>query len=420
MNYEILLAGLGQAAKSPLAFVAYILIIVSWTTNYLHAKKLKIIASKLNLLPESQRLEALKLEYNLRPKKGLNSEQFLKSEKRKYFLIAFIISAIGILVFLGLSTYKSLEVLKSNVQQQTMELAFTTFIKGTATAEDNKRWESAITQIESAVTLHPTYGAYINLANMYDEIGNSQAALNASIKAMELKPENPSPYMKIGMYYSDLDNFDSAKYYLEKSLIIFEKSKISDNEFYVSILGNLGNLYSDKAEATEDNLQKKHYAEIATSQYFDKALKLKGQLQPGKYLAMLLGNAGNSYRVLGDISKAEALLNESVALKENLLHKTKEYNSLGYGYLYSGDIYLEKKDFKKANEFYSKVHEIFFNYGYPIGIGLALFGQGNILFELKKSKDALSLFEKAKRIFVEKDLPSYIKLVDIKISKLSK
>ncbi len=420
MDYQILLHGLEQAAKSPLAFIAYILIIISWTAKYLYTKKLKIISDKLNLLPENQRLKALELVYNFRPKKGLSSSEYLINEKRKYFLIAFIMSTIAILVFLGLSTYKTIQVLKSNVQQQTMDMAFTTFIKGTVTFEDNKRLGSAISQIENSVTLYPTYGAYINLANMYDEIGNSQSALNASIKAMQLKPDNPSPYMKIGLYYSDLDNFDSAKYYLEKALYIFEKSKISDNDFYVSVLGNLGNLYSDKAENTDDSLKKRTYAKIATSQYFEKALKLKGQIAGGKYLAMLLGNAGNAYRVLGNIDKATALLNESVILKENLLYKTQEYVSLGYGYLSSGDIYLEKKNLSDSEEFYNKAYNIFLNNGYPIGIGLALVGQGNVCLKQNMTKDAKLFFDRAKRIFVENDLPTYIKLVDSRIDQIGK
>jgi tetratricopeptide (TPR) repeat protein len=368
MNYSILLKGLSEASKTPYAFVAYALIILSWTANILLTGRLRIISKNLKQLPEQQRIQALALEYNLRPKGGLSSAEYLRNEKRKYFLIAFVITVVAMLLLFTLSISKSIYALKNSVQQKTLDLAFTTFIRGTTSA-DSKRWESTITDMQNSVSMYPSYGGYINLAYAYDYVGDSKAALYASKKAMDLNPTNPSPYMKIGTYYSDLDEFDSAKYYLTRCLVVFDSAKLNDNEFLVSILGNLGDLYADKADAESDSLKKLEYATKALKDYFEKALELESSITGTKYLAMILGNAANAYRIVGNFNKAKALLAQSVELKEELLHKTDEYNSLGYGYLYSGDIYLATKDLSTSIKYYMKQKQFSIKQHFPSELG---------------------------------------------------
>jgi tetratricopeptide (TPR) repeat protein len=418
MNYEILLKGLQEAGKNPFSFVAYVLIIVSWTASLLYSKKLNIISKSLKDIPENQRLSALKLEYNIRPKGGLTSFQFLEYEKRKYFLIAFILTLVAVIIFIGLSTYKSVIALQSNIEQRTIKLAFDMYAKGT-TSEDNKKWESAIQNLEASVAEYPTYIAYMTLTDMYDNIGDSRKALNSSVRAMQIEPANPKPYMNIGMYYSDLDNFDSARYYLEKSLSVFRESKKQDDEFLVLNLGNLGNLYSDRAEIEMDSVKKANLLKIATKTYFEPALNLKSSIQKAKYLGKILGNAGNSYRILGNYERSHDLIQEAISVKEDLLHKSDAYKSLGFAYLNWAELNFAKQDYTLSKEYCEKALEIFSHAEFPLGIGYSLMELGDVLEKTDKMTEAKDHWEKANRIFVRSGLDFYSKITRGRLNRVN-
>ena len=84
MEIEILLQGLSSAAKSPLAFVAYCIVVLGWAAIAYKDSRFRMIAKKLELLPENQRLEAMKLEYGLEPRDGLTPESYLSLKKKNY------------------------------------------------------------------------------------------------------------------------------------------------------------------------------------------------------------------------------------------------------------------------------------------------------------------------------------------------
>ena len=59
MTLELLIKGIIEAAKSPLAFVAYIVLAVGWMTILWKESRIKIIAKTLSELPEKQRLNVI-------------------------------------------------------------------------------------------------------------------------------------------------------------------------------------------------------------------------------------------------------------------------------------------------------------------------------------------------------------------------
>ena len=63
MEFEFFTQGLSEVAKSPLALVAYCLVIVGWFTIAIKESRFKTISKNLEQIPENQRLDAMKLEY---------------------------------------------------------------------------------------------------------------------------------------------------------------------------------------------------------------------------------------------------------------------------------------------------------------------------------------------------------------------
>ena len=186
MEIDVLLQGLSEAAKSPLAFVAYCIVIFGWASIAWKESRFKTIAKNLALIPEDQRLEAMKLEYGLEPKEGLSAESYLRLKKKSYLFLAFGITVIATLLISTLAIYRSIQIDKANLAQQTMNIAYETFIRGTTTADDN-RFKNSIGKLDEALAVNPSYSGYVNLADIYDEVGNVEGALWASKKAAELE-----------------------------------------------------------------------------------------------------------------------------------------------------------------------------------------------------------------------------------------
>ncbi len=285
MDIDILIKGLSEAAKSPLSFVAYVVISIAWAAITWKEARIKNITKALSLLPEEKRLKALELEYKLIPKAGLSSREFLDHERKKYYLFAFAISVIAILIVATLGIYRSIELDKQKVVGETMNIAYQTFIRGTTTADDN-RFATAIGKIEESVKISPSYSGYVNLADIYEEVGEVDKAIWASQQAALLDPTNPSPENMIGSLLKDKGQLDAAEQHLLRAMSLFDAKKIKDDEFRVTILVNTGNVYYERAEAANLPSQKMKYAEIAITKYYEPSLALRGGLQnmsiPGK------------------------------------------------------------------------------------------------------------------------------------------
>nr|AEP84413.1 TPR repeat-containing protein [bacterium enrichment culture clone g13] len=418
MQIEILLNGLTEAAKSPLSYVAYIVITISWAAITWKEARIKNITKALSLLPEGRRLDALKLEYRLIPKEGLNSEEYLRHESKKYYFLAFSISAIAVLIITTLGIYRAIELDKQKVVGETISIAYETFIRGTTTADDN-RFATAIGKIEESVRISPSYSGYVNLADIYEEVGEVDKAIWASQKAAELDPTNPSPENMIGMLLKDKGNLDEAEQHLLRAMSLFEESKIKDDEFKVTILVNTGNVYYERAEASSDASKKIQYAETAIKKYYEPSLILRGGLQNKRFLANLLGNTANSYRILGDFKKAEELAFQSIAIKESLAKSSPLWNSLGIGYFNLGDIYLKQGATDEAMKYFDKSEDIFDASGSIIGKGSVSLSKAEIAKMKGDIDSARKHAELARSSFASANLGLYEKKATDFISQLS-
>lgn len=408
MDIELLLKGVGEVAKSPLSFVAYAIVAIAWAAIAWKEARIKNITKTLALLPEDKRLKALELEYKLIPKNGLSSQEFLTHERRKYYFLAFGISMFAVLVIATLAIYRYIQIDRINVAGETMKIAYQAFARSTTTADDN-RFMNAIGKLEESVIINPTYSGYANLADIYEEVKEVDRAIWASQKAIELDPTNPSPENMIGMLLKDKGQLDEAEKHLLTAQSLFEQKHLKDDEFQTSILVNTGNVYYEKADATSNSEEKEKYARIAIEKFYKPALLLRGGLQNKSYLANLLGNTANSYRILGNFKKAEELMFQSIALKDSLAKSSPLWNSLGVGYFNLGDIYLKQGAIKDAKKYIQLSADIFKSSENPSALVLGSVALANAeIARIEGDYDnARSLGESARMIFSAKDLGLY-------------
>jgi len=99
MNFKELISGLPEAARSPYAFVAYIVLVLGWLLISLKVRRNRHLLKHLSSLPEKDRLKALELEMGaVRIRQGLTAEQWIKSRDHLYVFLAFVITSLVVVM----------------------------------------------------------------------------------------------------------------------------------------------------------------------------------------------------------------------------------------------------------------------------------------------------------------------------------
>lgn len=180
-------------------------------------------------------------------------------------------------------------------------------------------------------------GVYINIANVYKNAGKYDKALENLKKALTLFQEI-NDERGIALVYGDMSaNYyyqlksDKAIKYALKSIAFFKK--IKDNKFLAIQKFRLANMYSKM-----ENFQ---FAIKLYQECIPEFIKEKNS-NPNYYFAKL--NIGDCYFELNDFDQAIKYYQEASAGLKAI--NNIEYYSLATGRL--GKIYLEKKDFTKA------------------------------------------------------------------------
>jgi hypothetical protein len=107
------LKALPSVASSPLALVAYIVAVGAWLLIALRVQRHKGLLTNLEKLPSRDRLAALKDEMGVTPlKEGLTAEQYLKSRIHLYYILAFGILCLTVVILFVVASVRS-EVLSS-------------------------------------------------------------------------------------------------------------------------------------------------------------------------------------------------------------------------------------------------------------------------------------------------------------------
>jgi hypothetical protein len=107
-----------SAATHPLAFLAYVVVVISWLAIAWKVKRLKELLRCLEKLPEPDRLQAIRLEMgSAELKTGMTAEQWIKFQRHKYFFYAFVILSLliaFICVIAGMHTNDKIAVSEEN------------------------------------------------------------------------------------------------------------------------------------------------------------------------------------------------------------------------------------------------------------------------------------------------------------------
>ena len=98
------LQNIQSAATSPLAFAAYVIVIIAWLVIAWRVQRNKQLLESLQKLPAKDRLSALQQEMGSVPvPPGLTPEQWLKSRTQKYVFSGFALFCLIVIVLIGVS-----------------------------------------------------------------------------------------------------------------------------------------------------------------------------------------------------------------------------------------------------------------------------------------------------------------------------
>jgi hypothetical protein len=99
------LQALPTIASSPLAFVAYVILIAAWLVAVTTSRKSARLFKRIKALPEKDRLPAIELEYRTVPAAGVTAAQWLAAKEATYRLVRYCALVVLALVVVGMLGY---------------------------------------------------------------------------------------------------------------------------------------------------------------------------------------------------------------------------------------------------------------------------------------------------------------------------
>lgn len=211
-------------------------------------------------------------------------------------------------------------------------------------------------------------------------------------------------------YQADALNTQGASFFIKtdyaKSIEYHTRSlkireEINDKKGIAASLGNIGNIFKDQGDAT-NNRKEKGILYNNAIKYHNKGLKIKQQINDQLGIAASLSNLGIAYRSLGyietDTIQKENFYKQALSCQEKSLEIQQSSSNLraiannhsNIGMVYTSLSEIEKNK-NKRNEFYKKSIdsfikslEIFQKIGNQQGSSRALVNIGTVYFEKVK------------------------------------
>ncbi len=182
------------------------------------------------------------------------------------------------------------------------------------------------------------YNAHYYLASGEKKLGNLSAALSSFFDAIEFAKsirDRSEVYTAIADVYAQNGDFDNSfRYYNDaiNQLISLEEITIKDSTTLAIAFLNAGDGYLEVKRLDSAML------------YFANARAIFDAINHEIGKAYSIGNTGLVYAEKGDHAIAEKAIKESV----EILSRYQDYYSISIFYTYMADIYVAKKDFKRA------------------------------------------------------------------------
>lgn len=386
MNVDLFLNALSDVAVSPYALVGYVVVAIIWGIGIWRNHKLKIIGDRLEKLPEKDRLKALELEYRLIPKGGLDSESFLKFNSKQNNLIIILVAIAAAVLIVSLAIYKSIEDNKLASAVDTLTIALNITKLGKESAENNE-FVQAAGSLESVLEVYPSAAGYMNLGYVYEEISNTDSALQAYIKALSLDPDNPKILNSIGYLYKDLGELERARDALKSAIV----NSAEGSEIWFMAMVNLGNVEYETGRKTNNPEKRQEHSQVAIEKYFAPAMNYKGIIKNQDFVAKTLANIGNCYKDIQKLDLAEDYLTEALSIKRRL----SASRSLADSLVNMADLKLKKDQFNEAKPFLLEAIGIFSVTGNELGIGVGYYNLGDIHWAIGETEEARKYYQRS-------------------------
>ncbi len=225
--------------------------------------------------------------------------------------------------------------------------------------------------------------ALVALAGARNSLDEYQAAITAGKRAGDLLDETGNPRLRnrvaymIGVTYSNLADYDSAKQWLEDALRLARETGNPQIESFA--LGKLGVAYRSLGDSKR------------AIEYYEEALSISREIGDRREEGSLLGSLGNAYSSLGDSKRAMEYHEQALAISREIGDRGGEGIHLGN----LGSAYLSLGESKHAIEYYEQALAISRDIGDRRGEGNRLGNLGNAYFSRGDSKRAIEYHEQA-------------------------
>lgn len=98
---------LPEAATSPLAFVAYVVVVAAWTYSFVARNRLQTISRLITDIPEAERAEIIRREYNTTPRSGLSAEQWIRVRKQTLLFLSLLATLVAVVAIAAMAQARS-------------------------------------------------------------------------------------------------------------------------------------------------------------------------------------------------------------------------------------------------------------------------------------------------------------------------
>ncbi len=320
--------------------------------------------------------------------------------RTRYFL--FIATILATHIMYGQNKYANLTVLLKNVPQELVEEKIYSIYnsQNPSTANDRlelKFWKFCMLDsfqlekpahnlakiLQSSVPKLKTSNRYLVYERIADDFyanADFKNAIAVSLKTIrssgiEIKGK-ASANRLIGLSYSKLKQYETAKKYLNKSITLY--TKINNFRGIAKAKMTLGNVFKS---------QKKFDKALET---YLESLVIAEEIDDSRLVAGNLNNMGSAYRQKGDIQRGiEYYLK---ALEINKKSGNRQWESFNYNNL--ANCYDDLNQDEKALEYFKKSSEIKLELGDSIALMETYFGMSNAYANLKDYKSGYDyLFE---------------------------
>lgn len=198
-------------------------------------------------------------------------------------------------------------------------------------------------------------------------------------------------YIAKGFMFWRLGNYLDAEEYLNKAISISKDEDILLGKAYLE----MGNVLAEKGE-TEAAIKNLLHAIEILSKTDDK-----------NELARAYNNISDAFKKNSDFDSAVLYADKCIAKAVEKGNKRQE----GFGYLTGGESLVKKGDVKKARQYLESARTAFGHAIEPYIVGSLLLLEGIIVAKEHNFKQALAVFEEAKKKLALSNIPYYLALV---------